>query len=295
MEKNGEDEGAAGARKDPRDGLARLWGRQKSFALRPRQQALFETLLPRVRIDLAADAARASLDPHAFFLPFTIQKRSPPPLRGRAREGGRSAVSESETRGTTPPPNPLPQGEEGGHIGASSVERVSLEIGFGGGEHLIAWARANPEEGFLGAEPFLNGLGKMLVHLDEVKLANVRLFAGDARRLVAALRDASLARVFLLFPDPWPKKRHWKRRYVQDETLAEIARVLEPGGTLRIASDIAHYIEWTLEIVARRPEFTPAHPAGGWRERPEDWPATRYEQKALRAGRACTYLEFRRV
>lgn len=238
------DEDGEGAPAARRDGLARLWGRQKAFALRPRQAALFETLLPKVRIQLAAEAAPASLDPRGFF--------------------------------------------------AGAPPRVSLEIGFGGGEHLIAWARAHPGEGFIGAEPFLNGMGKMLVHLDDAKLSNVRLFAGDARRLVAALKPASLARVFLLFPDPWPKKRHWKRRYVQDETLAELARVIAPGGMLRIASDIPHYIEWTLEHTARHPEFAAVHPEGGWRERPADWPPTRYEQKAVRAGRPPAYLEFRR-
>lgn len=271
-----EAEGAGGAPETRRDGLQRLWGRQKSFALRPRQAALFETLLPRVRIALPADVAPASLDPRSL-----LQAPSPQPSPRKRGEG--------EEIATLSPPAGRGQGE------GASPSRVSLEIGFGGGEHLIAWARAHPCEGFVGAESFLNGMGKMLVHLDEAKLSNVRLFAGDARRLVAALADASLARVFLLFPDPWPKKRHWKRRYVQDETLAELARVLEPGGVLRIASDIAPYIEWTLERAARRPEFTAVHPDGGWRTRPESWPPTRYEAKAIRAGRACTYLEFRRI
>jgi tRNA (guanine-N7-)-methyltransferase len=167
---------------------------------------------------------------------------------------------------------------------------------------LIAWAKARPGEGFIGAEPFVNGMGKMLAHLDDEKLDNVRLFAGDARALVEALADASLARLFLLFPDPWPKKRHWKRRYIQDETLIELARVLEEGGTLRIASDIPHYIDWTLERIARRPEFVAVHPEGGWRAsplpkgegkgRPADWPPTRYELKAIRQGRTPVYLEF---
>ncbi len=147
-------------------------------------------------------------------------------------------------------------------------------------------------------------MGKMLVHVDEEKLLNVRLFAGDARRLVGALKPASLARVWLLFPDPWPKKRHWKRRYVQVETLQELARVITPGGSLRIASDIPHYIEWTLERIADRPEFAAVHPPGGWRRPsplasgegfPSDWPQTRYEAKALREGRTPVYLEFRRV
>jgi tRNA (guanine-N7-)-methyltransferase len=174
-------------------------------------------------------------------------------------------------------------------------KNISLEIGFGGGEHLVEWAKRHPAKGFIGAEPFVNGMGKMLAHLDDEKLENVRLFAGDARRLVEALAAASLARVFLLFPDPWPKTRHWKRRYVQDETLIELARVLEDGGSLRIASDIPHYIDWTLARMARRPEFVAVHPAGGWRERPPDWPPTRYELKAIREGRMPVYLEFRRA
>jgi tRNA (guanine-N7-)-methyltransferase len=246
----------------PADGLQRLWGRRQSFALRTRQKALFEALLPKVAIALPADVLPGSLAPLSFF---------PSPL---VREGGAAQAAPGE--------GPLPS-------------RISLEIGFGGGEHLIAWAKRHLDEGFIGAEPFVNGMGKMLAHLDDEKLDNVRLFAGDARRLVAALRPASLARAWLLFPDPWPKKRHWKRRYVQDEALKELARVIEPGGVLRIASDIPHYIEWTLEHMAKRPEFTAVHPANGFVERPADWPQTRYEQKALRENRTPVYLEFRRV
>lgn len=174
--------------------------------------------------------------------------------------------------------------------------RVSLEIGFGGGEHLCAWAKCHPDEGFIGAEHFVNGLAKMLTHIEEERLSNIRLFAGDARKLVAALKDASLDRVFLLFPDPWPKKRHHKRRYVQAETLREIARVLKDGGTLRIASDIAAYIEWTVEHMAERPEFVrTAASLENPHERPADWPPTRYEQKAVREGRTAIYLDFRRA
>jgi len=174
--------------------------------------------------------------------------------------------------------------------------QVSLEIGFGGGEHLIEWAKRHPDEGFVGAEPFVNGMAKMLAHIDETGFANIRLFAGDARRLVEALADESLARVFLLFPDPWPKTRHHKRRYVQDDTLIELARVLKDGGTLRIASDIASYIDWTLEHMTRRAEFVRtqaslAAPAA----RPADWPPTRYEHKALRERRKPAYLDYVRT
>ena len=172
---------------------------------------------------------------------------------------------------------------------------ISLEIGFGGGEHLIAWARKAPREGFLGAEPFVNGMAKMLAHIDDTGVTNIRLFAGDARRLVEALTDASLARVFILFPDPWPKKRHHKRRYVQHDTLREIARVLVDGGLLRIASDIPAYIDWTLSHIATHSEFLAvARGTTNGSERPADWPPTRYEQKAREQGRTSTYLEFRR-
>lgn len=242
------------------DGLQRLWGRRQAFALRPRQQALFETLLPKVALALPADVAPSSLDPRSFFSS---------PLVG---EGGAALAAPGE----------------------GDLQKISLEIGFGGGEHLIEWARREPGEGFIGAEPFVNGMGKMLAHLDDAKLENVRLFAGDARRLVEVLEPASLARAWLLFPDPWPKTRHWKRRYVQDETLAEFARVIAPGGTLRIASDIPHYIEWTLERIARRPEFIAMHEGAGWLARPADWPPTRYEQKAVRAARVPVYLEYLR-
>jgi tRNA (guanine-N7-)-methyltransferase len=255
------------------DGLQRLWGRHKAFALRPRQQALFETLLPRLALQLPADAAPGSFDPRKFF-----EAPSPCPLPA------------SGERVNAPSPTPRLRGEGRGE--GASPRSISLEIGFGGGEHLIAWAKLHPAEGFIGAEPFVNGMGKMLAHLDDEKLENVRLYAGDARRLVEALKPESLARVFLLFPDPWPKKRHWKRRYVQDETLGQLARVIEDGGMLRIASDIPHYIAWTLERAARRPEFVAVHEGAGWRARPADWPPTRYEQKAVREGRVPAYLEF---
>ena len=176
------------------------------------------------------------------------------------------------------------------------ASRVSLEIGFGGGEHLCEWARRHPDESFIGAEHFINGLAKMLTHIEAEHLSNIRLFTGDARRLVEALKDASLDRVFILFPDPWPKKRHHKRRYVQDDTLSGIAHVLKDGGTLRIASDIPDYIAWTLEHVARRREFVRTSDSlENPHRRPADWPPTRYEQKALREGRLPQYLDYRRL
>jgi tRNA (guanine-N7-)-methyltransferase len=178
----------------------------------------------------------------------------------------------------------------------AAPDAVSLEIGFGGGEHLAEWARRHPDEGFIGAEHFVNGLAKMLTRIEEEKLPNIRLFVGDARRLVEALKDASLDRIFVLFPDPWPKLRHHKRRYIQDDTLEQITRALKDGGTLRIASDIPHYIEWTLERIPRRAELVRTDASVERpHERPKDWPPTRYEQKALREGRVPTYLDYVRA
>ncbi len=126
------------------------------------------------------------------------------------------------------------------------VDDVRLEIGFGGAEHLIAQAQANPRTGFIGCEPFVNGMAKALVAIDELKLANIRLHHGDAVELIAWLPANSIARVDLLYPDPWPKRRHWKRRFVSDENVAALARILKPGGEFRFATDWANYAEWTL-------------------------------------------------
>ena len=181
-------------------------------------------------------------------------------------------------------------------LGIPADTPLHLEIGFGGGEHLAAQAAANPDIQFIGCEPFVNGMGKMLAQIEDAGLTNVALFAGDARTLAARLPEASLDAAYLLFPDPWPKTRHHKRRYVQDESLADLARAVKPGGQLRIASDIPGYIRWTLEHMARQPGFSwAAEKPEDWRNRPADWPATRYEQKALKAGRVPSYLEFRRV
>lgn len=283
---------------EEQDGLRRLWGRRQSFALRPRQQALFETLLPKVVVALPEDARSGIIDPRTFFAP--ARPRLLPLPRGEGEGEGFPAGDPADGKSAVANPSSGSRTESGSHLlpegeGHKAPGRISLEIGFGGGEHLIAWAKARADEGFIGAEPFVNGMGKMLAHLDDEKVLNVRLFAGDARRLVEALAGATLARVWVLFPDPWPKKRHWKRRYVQDETLTELARVLEPGGMLRIASDVPAYIAWTLEHIATRPEFAAVHDGDGWRARPADWPPTRYEQKALREGRVPTYLEWRRV
>jgi tRNA (guanine-N7-)-methyltransferase len=173
--------------------------------------------------------------------------------------------------------------------------RVMLEVGFGGGEHLLAAAARDPDAGFIGVEPFVNGMAKAVAGVIDRGLTNVRLFDGDASELLAWLPASSLAGVDLLYPDPWPKRRHWKRRFIGPANLDRLARVLASGGLLRVASDIPAYVEWTLAHLQRRPDFMwAAEGADDWRLPFAGWIPTRYEQKAKRAGRVPTYLEYRR-
>jgi tRNA (guanine-N7-)-methyltransferase len=203
----------------------RTYGRIKSRPIKPRQAALLDSLLPRIR------APQAPFDPWAL----------------------------------------MPGAQE-----------VWVEIGFGGGEHMAAQAARRPDTLILGAEPFQNGVASALRHIDEQDLANVRIQDGDARELLARLPDASVARVFILFPDPWPKARHHKRRLVQGDTVAELARVLAPGGRLRFASDWADYVDWTLSRILGSPAFRwTADAAADWRNPPADHVTTRYEEKRL--------------
>ncbi len=175
-----------------------------------------------------------------------------------------------------------------------------VEIGFGGGEHMAAQAARRPDVVILGAEPFWNGAASALRHIDEAELRNVRLLVGDARDLLAALPGASLDRVFIMFPDPWPKLRHHKRRLIQTETVTELARVLKPGGRLRFASDWADYVDWTLErFLAPQPGASPpfrwtAERADDWRAPPADHITTRYEEKRL-GDIAPIWLDFERA
>ena len=176
-----------------------------------------------------------------------------------------------------------------------SLREVWLEIGFGGGEHLAAQAAAHPDIGIIGAEPFVNGVVKLLRAIDERGLRNVRIRDEDVTALLARLPDACLARVYLLYPDPWPKRRQRKRRFVSEASLAEIARVLKDGGVFRFASDIDDYAGWTLARATRCPDLAwTAERADDWRQPFPGWPGTRYEAKAIAAGRRPTYLEFAR-
>lgn len=177
----------------------------------------------------------------------------------------------------------------------SDVEEVHLEIGFGGGEHLIARAAQNPGIGFIGCEPFLNGVAKALAAIEDQSLANVRVHHGDARDVLDALRPDTLDRVYLLYPDPWPKTRQNKRRFVGSDTLASLARVIRPGKILQVASDIPDYIDWTQREIAKNGQFVETDESKTSRDAPPaGWPGTRYEAKAIREGRTPCYLEFER-
>jgi tRNA (guanine-N7-)-methyltransferase len=179
---------------------------------------------------------------------------------------------------------------------AVPVKEVRLEIGFGAAEHLLAQAQAQPDVGYLACDGFLNAIAKALSGIDSLKLANIRLHHGDATHLIDWLPAASLARLDLLYPDPWPKRRHWKRRFVQDESLARLARVLRSGGEFRFATDIAGYASWVLARVLRSRDFEwSAERADDWRLPWSDFAGTRYEAKAKREGRAPAYFSFRKI
>jgi tRNA (guanine-N7-)-methyltransferase len=235
---------ASRRRGDDREGAQRaFFGRRKGHPLRPRQAALFKTLLPRLALDLTQPAPA---DLRALF--------------------------------------------------ADKPDEIRLEVGFGGAEHLIAQAKANSHIGFVGSDAFVNAIAKALISIDVDKLANIRLHFGDASALIAWLPPASLARIDLLYPDPWPKRRHWKRRFIQDDNLKRLARILKSGGELRFATDIAGYAAYALARVLRSPDFVwTAESADDWRKAWPDFSGTRYETKAKRAGRTPAYFIFRRV
>jgi tRNA (guanine-N7-)-methyltransferase len=256
-----------------------LYGRRKGPKLSAHQQHLLDHLLPQFELHLTPGA-----DPRAYF--------SPPPMwgrrnaeRGESISGGGSAANAPNALAAlaTSPPG-------GGEV---QIADIWLEVGFGGGEHLIWQARHHPNVGFIGAEPYVNGVVKLLSQFESVPASNVRMYTGDARDILESLPDASLGRVFVLFPDPWPKTRHHKRRFLQVDTLDQLARVMRPAAELRFASDDAGCVEWTLERLTAHPAFEwTAMRAADWTSRPSDWPPTRYEAKQLH-GRAA-FLRFSR-
>jgi tRNA (guanine-N7-)-methyltransferase len=171
---------------------------------------------------------------------------------------------------------------------------VWLEVGFGGGEHLVHQAGLHPEVGIIGCEPFINGVAMLLGKIRKAGVDNLAVHPGDVRDLFDVLPEASIAKAFLLYPDPWPKKKHHRRRFVTPEYLGPLARVMKPGAELRIATDIPDYVRQALEEVPRAGFAWLAERPGDWRTPWDDWISTRYEQKALREGRVPHYLTFRR-
>lgn len=170
-----------------------------------------------------------------------------------------------------------------------------LEIGFGGGEHLLRNAEAHPEIGHLGCEPFINGLAKLVAAIGRNGLDNIRLHDDDALQVLNQLPAASLDRIYLLYPDPWPKRRHHKRRFVSEAMLVHLARVLKPGGLFCFASDIDHYVGWTLARILKSDQFDwLAERSDDWKQPWDGWQSTRYEAKALREGRVPSYITARR-
>jgi len=174
-----------------------------------------------------------------------------------------------------------------------SIRDYWLEIGFGKGEHLAAQAQTSPDIGMIGCEPFLNGISGLVDLVDSQDLANVRIFNDDARLLMDSLPDQSIGRAFILFPDPWPKARHHKRRVVSAGNIAVLSRILKDGAELRIGTDHREYCRWIMAHMLRSMDFTwlsddPAQ----WRSRPHDWPPSRYEIKAVEQGRKSSYLRF---
>ena len=174
-------------------------------------------------------------------------------------------------------------------------KEVWLEVGFGGGEHMVHQAASNPGAGIIGAEPYINGVAMLLGKIRKAGVENLRVHPGDVRDLFDVLPAASVSRAFLLYPDPWPKKRHHRRRFVMPEYLGPFSQVLKPGAIFRVATDIPDYVRQTLEQVPRHGFEWLAEGPQDWRRPWNDWISTRYEQKALREGRTPHYLTFRRV
>lgn len=208
--------------------------------------------------------------------------------KGKALRDGQAAQIDA-----TLPRLKLPEGEiaDLGALFPRTVEAVRLEIGFGGGEHLLHRMRESPDVGFIGVEPFVNGMAKFLAAIEREGLTNIRLWDGDAALLLPRLPAGSLDQIDLLYPDPWPKRRQRKRRFVSDRTLALVAQVLRPGGRFRFASDIDDYVGWTLAKLLVSPDFDwRDERAQNWRTPYPGWVRTRYEAKAIREGRTPSYL-----
>lgn len=209
----------------------------------------------------------------------------------RLRAGQAALVDELLPRLAIPAEGPLDAAALFG-----DTRPLELEIGFGKGEHLAFQAAARPEHGFIGCEPFVDGMVGALGHIERDKLTNIRLHMGDAIEVLERLPDASLERVYLLHPDPWPKARHAKRRFVNPGPIDLVADKLKPGGEFRLGTDDPVYCRWALMVMGGREDFRwLAETARDFLDRPADWPQTRYEAKARKAGREVWYFRYRRV
>jgi tRNA (guanine-N7-)-methyltransferase len=241
----------------PHDTRRILFGRRKGRPLRPARKRLVRDLLPQIAVPLDAGGGAPLLDPARFF--------DGPPAFAAGGEGG------------------------------SRWREVGLEVGFGAGEHLAAQAEAHAEIAFIGCEPYLNGVAALLARVDARRLPNIRIYDDDARFLIERLAPGTLARVFALFPDPWPKARHARRRFIAADTLDDLARVMADGAELRFATDDPVYLRWALAALMAHEEFRwVAEKAADWRVRPADQLATRYEKKAHSKGVTPVFLVFER-
>lgn len=246
------------------------FGRNRGRSLRPYQQQLVDVLLPTLAFDMGEVA----------------QQENPSPQRGEVRRGEVRRAAEYGTHSPSNAPTPtLPlQGRE--------YSRIALEIGFGGGEHLLAQAAHNPDTLFIGCEPFINGVAKCLAGIDQQKLKNIRLFTNDARQLIEQLPDNCLDSIFILFPDPWPKLRHNKRRLINRELLKMLYRVHKPGGRLLITTDHVDYSVWILEVLQNNSHYCwTASQQSDWQNPPKDWTETKYQRKTTGEGREPVFLE----
>lgn len=227
--------------------------------------------------------------------PVAFRRRMSGRRHGRKLRAGLQRLMDERLPGVS-----LTLGPAGGPLDLDRLfepppERAWLEIGFGAGEHLAWQAKHNPRTGIIGAEIYVNGIAGLLRRVEQESLSNVRIYDGDGRDLLEVLPEASIQRVFALFADPWPKERHHKRRLIQGATLDRLARVMRDRAELRIATDHAGYLAWILERACAHRDFHwLAERPQDWRRRLQDWPATRYEQKAAAQGRPSVYLRFRR-
>ncbi|KFB11303.1 tRNA (guanine(46)-N(7))-methyltransferase TrmB [Nitratireductor basaltis] len=211
-------------------------------------------------------------------------------LRPQQNEALNTALSRLKIDLTSRPPARLEE------LFPAAVKNVRLEIGFGGGEHLLNEVSRYPDTGFIGVEPFVNGMAKLASAIEGELPQTLRLYDDDATQLLDWLPENAISGIDLLYPDPWPKKKHWKRRFVSAVNLDRFARVMKPGARFRFASDIDTYVNWTLQHCRRHDAFEwQAQSAEDWHTPYEGWPGTRYEAKAIREGRRPAYLTFVRI